>query len=272
VGGLVASPLVAKASTRPAEALLAQSRALLDWLRRLSVEDFSAPSVLPSWDVRTLTGHLLLVHSGMLRLLDHPSRSAPVPLAEWVRRYRRDVQQIGTATAETTDDRSGAELVAELGRAVNELAARLLGPEPLPQAVDSPRGVTTLADFVATRAVELVVHADDLSRSLPQLPPVPLPRPALSLCSRTLASVLAAQHPGRAIEVRVPPFAAVQCGIGDPGPTHTRGTPPNVVETDAVTFLRMATGRVTWEEAVQTGRVAASGLRADLSGALPLLS
>ena len=70
----------------------------------------------------------------------------------------------------------------------------------------------------------------------------------------------------------MPPYAAVQCGVGGPGPTHTRGTPPNVVETDPVTFLRLATGRVSWSDAVGAGRVHASGLRADLSAALPVLS
>ena len=58
--------------------------------------------------------------------------------------------------------------------------------------------------------------------------------------------------------------------MGDPGPTHTRGTPPNVVETDPLTFLRLATGRLNWAEAMATGTVHASGLRADLSSALPL--
>ena len=58
----------------------------------------------------------------------------------------------------------------------------------------------------------------------------------------------------------------------DPGPTHTRGTPPNVVETDATTFLRMATGRTTWGDALASGKVAASGLRADLREMLPLLA
>ena len=70
----------------------------------------------------------------------------------------------------------------------------------------------------------------------------------------------------------MPPYAAVQCGVGGPGPAHTRGTPPNVVETDPVTFLRLATGRITWADGVRDGLVHASGLRADLSGALPLLS
>jgi uncharacterized protein (TIGR03083 family) len=271
-GRLVAFSVVAKARTRPAEALLAQSQTVLGWLRQLSSDDFTAPSVLPGWDVRTLTGHLVLVHEGLARLVDSPTRQPPVPLAEWVRRYRRDVDQIQASTTRATGDTPGPRLVDALASAIEVLETRLLGEDPRPQAIDSPRGVTTLADFLATRVVELVVHADDLSRSLPAYPAVTLQRAALSLCSRTLAAVLAGQHPGRSIEVRIPPYAAVQCGIGDPGPTHTRGTPPNVVETDPLTFLRLATGRISWPDAVGTGRVAASGLRADLSGALPLLS
>lgn len=78
---------------------------------------------------------------------------------------------------------------------------------------------------------------------------------------------LAARFPGNSTEVRVPPFAAVQCL---PGPRHTRGTPPNVVETDAATWLRLATGEGTWDDEVAAGRVRASGERADLSGLLPL--
>ena len=70
----------------------------------------------------------------------------------------------------------------------------------------------------------------------------------------------------------MPPYAAIQCAITDPGPTHTRGTPPNVVETDPLTFLRLATGRITWVDAVANGTVHASGLRANLAPALPLLS
>ena len=112
----------------------------------------------------------------------------------------------------------------------------------------------------------MVVHSDDLNRSLPEREPVPLRPLALAAAVRTLAAILAGPHPGRSVEVRVPPYAAVQCGVGDPGPTHTRGTPPNVVETDPVTFLRLATGRMPWADAVGAGAVPASGLRADLSG------
>ena len=84
--------------------------------------------------------------------------------------------------------------------------------------------------------------------------------------NRTLA-VLVEAAPGRAVEVRVPPYAAVQV-VG--GTTHRRGTPPAVVECDARTWLGLATGTVSWDDAVADGRVRASGERSDLSHLLPL--
>ena len=85
---------------------------------------------------------------------------------------------------------------------------------------------------------------------------------------RFLLEELGARVPGRSVEVRVPPHGAVQCVAG---PRHTRGTPPNVVEVDAATWLRLATGALAWVDAVAAGRVAASGGRADLSAHLPLV-
>ncbi|SDY48540.1 hypothetical protein SAMN05660209_02986 [Geodermatophilus africanus] len=93
------------------------------------------------------------------------------------------------------------------------------------------------------------------------------PRSVLGAAVRTTARWLAQQVPGRSVELRVPPHVAVQLV---PGPRHTRGTPPNVVETDAATWLRLATGELAWEQAVAEGRVSASGNRADLSEHLPL--
>ncbi|SRR5579875_779801 len=95
----------------------------------------------------------------------------------------------------------------------------------------------------------------------------PPPRDALRVAVRYLLDALAASAPGRAVEVRVPPVAAVQCL---PGPRHTRGTPPNVVETDPATWIRLATGKLRWAEAVGAGTVQASGPRADLSSYLPV--
>ena len=82
-------------------------------------------------------------------------------------------------------------------------------------------------------------------------------------------AVLEERAPGRSVEVRVPPYAAVQCV---PGVRHTRGTPPAVVETDAETWLALATGRTTWHEAVGDGAVRASGERTDLTTHLPLVA
>jgi hypothetical protein len=80
-------------------------------------------------------------------------------------------------------------------------------------------------------------------------------------------AVLTARAPGAAVEVRVPPYAAVQV-VG--GTTHKRGTPPAVVELDASTWLALALGETTWSEADRSGRLRASGERSDLSLHLPL--
>lgn len=89
----------------------------------------------------------------------------------------------------------------------------------------------------------------------------------LQLVKNSLAK-LAERAPGRAIEVRIPPYAAIQCGEG---PTHTRGTPPNVIEMDADTWLALVSGAESWQVAMDRGAISASGVRADLSGYLPLL-
>lgn len=93
-------------------------------------------------------------------------------------------------------------------------------------------------------------------------------RSTLALAVRYSLQLLAERAPGGTLEVRVPPFAAVQCVEG---PKHTRGTPPNVVETDAPTWLALATGRLSWADARAGGRVHASGQRAELEGLLPVV-
>ena len=95
----------------------------------------------------------------------------------------------------------------------------------------------------------------------------PLPRNVLATAVRYTLEEVTARAPGNSVEVRVPPFGVTQCVEG---PRHTRGTPPNVIECDAATWLAMVTGQLGWAEAVGAGKVAASGLRADLSGLLPL--
>jgi hypothetical protein len=109
--------------------------------------------------------------------------------------------------------------------------------------------------------IGLMTFVRDLHDAVPEHPP-PYDPVALGLAVRLVATA-----PGRSVEVRVPPYLAVQCVAG---PRHTRGTPGAVVETDPVTWLDLATGRLTWAAAVADGRLAASGERTDLSAYLPL--
>ena len=89
----------------------------------------------------------------------------------------------------------------------------------------------------------------------------------LRLLTKHFLAVLEQRAPGHSVEVRVPPYAAVQA---IPGVRHTRGTPPAVVETDPQTWIALATGELSWAEARTSARVMASGERADLSAYLPL--
>ncbi|UVJ38871.1 sterol carrier family protein [Arthrobacter sp. CJ23] len=95
----------------------------------------------------------------------------------------------------------------------------------------------------------------------------PPSRTVMATAVRYTLEEVTARAPGNSVEVRVPPFGVTQCVEG---PRHTRGTPPNVIECDAGTWLELVIGRLAWADAVNAGRVAASGLRADLSGLLPL--
>ena len=81
--------------------------------------------------------------------------------------------------------------------------------------------------------------------------------------------VLAQRHPGQAVEVRVPPFGAVQIGAGT---VHRRGTPPAVVEMNTDTWLCLATGVFTWENAVNAQKITATGVGSDLTAYLPVFS
>ena len=92
-------------------------------------------------------------------------------------------------------------------------------------------------------------------------------RRTLATAVRYLLEELAERAPGNSVEVRVPHYGVTQCIAG---PTHTRGTPPNVVELDPATWLQLATGELTWDQAQQAGQITASGTRADLSHVLPL--
>lgn len=245
------------------ESFAEQCAALADRLAELDDADFAARTVLPGWDVRTLAGHVAGTHDGLSTYLATRADAAPVPVDRYVQAYAPAASEITQQSAAIAAASPPAELVE-----------RLRAPLAVPDGVTDrtvlagPRGPITALDFARLRVLDVVVHSDDLNRSRPDAP-VTLVRSALAGTVRTLAELLAARAPGRSVEVRVAPFVAVQA---IPGPRHTRGTPPNVVETDGVTWLRIATGRRDFGAAVADGSVRASGNRADLSSYLPLLS
>jgi hypothetical protein len=99
--------------------------------------------------------------------------------------------------------------------------------------------------------------------------PSAAPSATVAMAVRFTLEELASRAPGRTLEVRVPPYGAVQCVEG---PRHTRGTPPNVIETDAGTWLSLAVGQSDWASALAGGTVHASGQRATLADHLPLVT
>ncbi|GAA1638785.1 MULTISPECIES: sterol carrier family protein [Brevibacterium] len=112
------------------------------------------------------------------------------------------------------------------------------------------------------RALEMWVAHSDADGA-------PADRTTVATAVRFTLEELASRAEGNSVEVRVPPFGVTQC---IPGPRHTRGTPPNVVETSAEVWLGLVTGRVGFAEALAAGTVDASGTRADLSDHVPLFT
>ncbi|MBB1243743.1 maleylpyruvate isomerase family mycothiol-dependent enzyme [Streptomyces durbertensis] len=253
--------------TRVRNALVAQVENLRTAAHGLTPDQLLLPTGLPGWDVHRLLTHVATQIDALPRLLAEPAPAAQRP-------------EVGVP------DWAGAtgEIAAELDRRTQEEAARVKDPaaaiddaiaelDPVLETAVSEDvllphrfGAMRALDFALTRLIELVVHSDDLARALRR--PVTLDRYALATSVRLLADTLAVRAPGGSVEVRVPPFAVVQCVHG---PRHTRGTPPNTVETDPLTWLRLATGRVTWERAVAAGAVSASGQRANLAEHLPIM-
>lgn len=129
---------------------------------------------------------------------------------------------------------------------------------------ESPVAGATRVEGVAKRKIS---EADGRGALAAAMTP-DAPRTVRATAVRYLLEELAERAPGNSVEVRVPPFGAVQCV---PGPRHTRGTPPNVIEMDPETWLAVATGVLAWDDAIADARIIASGSRAVLDGLLPLV-
>jgi uncharacterized protein (TIGR03083 family) len=246
-----------------------QLAALVGWLKRLPVGVEGQPSRLGEWTVRELAFHTTEVPRALTNALSAPPpKDKPLSIAGYTARWRESAPEIAQRERDGADGVSIEEIIArhESAAAAMHLAIEAADGDPV---VAARRGPIRTSDLLATRVNELVVHSLDLSASLPSLEPITIDRQALGVACRMLTGILADRVPGHTVEVRVPPYAAVQCVDG---PRHTRGTPANVVEADAVTWVELATGRTTWADAVGRGKVQASGERADISEHLPVLS
>ncbi|MCM1976844.1 MULTISPECIES: maleylpyruvate isomerase family mycothiol-dependent enzyme [Streptomyces] len=247
-------------------AVFAQVGHVQDAVERLTPEQFALPTRLGEWTVRELIAHIGMALTGIGRSLDLPEPPKQnAVLAEWPFATSASSSAIDEFTRTLVRDHP--DLGAYLADSAHALAGQL-DSHPGTRLLDTNAGALPLADYLVTRAVELVVHTDDLNAAVPGLE-VPYDRQALAATTRLLADALAVKAPGGSTEVRIPPYAVVQCVEG---PRHTRGTPPNVVETDPLTWLRLATGRLGWKEALGEAKVSASGERADLGPLLPLMS
>ena len=219
----------------------------------LAAADPAAPTGCAGWTVADLDRHLGAVAGSLASVLASPVDG---PASEGVQGWADALP----ALAERLDREArtdGPGLAAELPRALTALEQA--APDVV---VQQWTGRHTAADAALFRLVELVVHGRDLPA------PVTPDRSALKPVVKALTALLAARAPGRHVELRVPPLAAVQCVEG---PRHTRGTPPNVVEVEPVAFVELAAGRLGWSAAARDGRVRTWGDRADLSAWLPLL-
>ena len=241
----------------------AQAELTAVWLAGLTDDDLAAPSRLVGWTVGALASHVAASGRTFVDALAAPQlRGAKsLSLAAYVAGYGPDAEAIDArarAAAEgLTVDAARAEFVAGADSVL--AGAQELSNDPV---VAAARGPVRASDLLRTRVLELVVHSLDVEGG------PALDRQAVRVCVRALAAILAERHGGKAIEVRVPPYAAVQVGAGV---THTRGTPPNVVECAPETFVAIASGRRPWAEAMAAGDIRASGSRADLTPYLPLL-
>lgn len=150
--------------------------------------------------------------------------------------------------AEKVSGIMGDETAATLARQLEPLTCELsdaLSRLPLPDTVASRFGTVRLTDYLRANVIMVVDLAlEELATA---------ERAAMTESVRALTQVLTERYPGRTIEVRIPPYAAVQVGALSAGPSHTRGTPPNVVEFAPETFWELATGRQSWQRAAASG-------------------
>jgi uncharacterized protein (TIGR03083 family) len=242
----------------------AQYALLLDAVAGLPDEAFDRPTRLGEWRVAELVAHTARTAEAVSRyaLRTEPGRP-DVDVVGYLSHATSVAPAVAQRAAEAAAGRDADALRAEFAEMAGGALDALADPPDLAGVVAARLGVLPYGDFLVTRCVEGVVHGLDL-REAAGVPSEP-DATALKVTVRVLAAMLATAAPGRSVEVRIPGHLAVQCVEG---PRHTRGTPGSVVETDAVTFVELASGRLAWTDAKG---LHASGEHSDLSAYLPVI-
>ena len=253
---------------RVRKALTAQVETIEAAAHRITPEQLTLPSGLPGWDVHTLLVHIALQIDALPRLLSMPEPAASVPevdLSTWARSTAGKADELDREHPRGGRARHGPG-AARVDEAVEELEPVLESAVRADVLLPHGFGAMRALDFTVTRLVELVVHSDDLTRATGVR--VPLDRMALASVCAASDRHAGGEGPGPLGRGAHP---AVRRDAVRRGPRHTRGTPPNVVETDPLTWMRLATGRTTWADARSRRVLQASGDRADISEHLPVL-
>lgn len=208
----------------------------------------------PDPQVRHRCGQAMVLITDALQTLTRATPVRPELLSTHLRHRGEATAVLAELREVATGEDDAASLLDQDRRLLADLSLALT--DRIPSALDTLFGGARTIDYLRG----IVVEATSLALRYG----LTVPRTALIEASRALTTALGEQFGGSVIEVRVPPAAAVQLGALGQGPTHTRGTPPNVAELDPAVFIALGTGLLSWHEARAAHKVDASGAQVDL--------
>ena len=222
-----------------------------------------SPGEAQLWGRRHIA-YLMVIFTDTLQTVTTPTTIRPMTLARVINERHKATGTLAAIGHEIIADDTDSRLAGQAQRLLDEVGSVLLATPGPSATADSLVGPVRVTDHLRATLLAMVTIGLHDGIDIPSL--------AIIESCRTLSAVLDETHGGRTIELRIPPACAVQLAATESGPSHHRGTPPNVAETDPVTFLRLATGFSRWSEMRSAGRVQASGSHVDdAAGVLPVV-